>query len=41
MGGNRTKITNLQIVKIMSDDNVIVVKGAVPGHKGCFVIVER
>lgn len=41
MGGNRTKITNLQIVKIMPEDNVIVVKGAVPGHKGCTVIVER
>ncbi|MFT5512581.1 MAG: large subunit ribosomal protein L3 [Bacteroidia bacterium] len=41
MGGNRTKITNLQIVKVLPEDNVIVVKGAVPGHKGCFVIVER
>ncbi len=41
MGGNRTKITNLQIVKVMPEDNVLVVKGAVPGHKGCFVIVER
>ncbi len=41
MGGDRTKVTNLQIVKIMPEDNVLVVKGAVPGHKGCFVIVER
>ncbi|MBO6518251.1 MAG: 50S ribosomal protein L3 [Bacteroidia bacterium] len=41
MGGDRTKITNLQIVKVMPEDNVLVVKGAVPGHKGCFVIVER
>jgi len=41
MGGNRTKITNLQIVKVMPGDNVLVVKGAVPGNKGCFVIVER
>lgn len=41
MGGDRTKITNLQIVKVMPEDNVLVIKGAVPGHKGCFVIVER
>jgi len=41
MGGNRTKVTNLQIIKVMPEDNVLVVKGAVPGHKGCFVIVER
>jgi len=41
MGGERTKITNLQVLKVMPEDNVIVVKGAVPGHKGCFVIVER
>ena len=41
MGGNRTKITNLQIVRVLAEDNVLVIKGAVPGHKGCFVIVER
>lgn len=41
MGGDRVKMTNLQVVKVMPEDNVIVVKGAVPGHKGCFVIVER
>jgi large subunit ribosomal protein L3 len=41
MGGDRTKITNLQVLKVMPEDNVLVVKGAVPGHKGCFVIVER
>jgi large subunit ribosomal protein L3 len=41
MGGNRTKIVNLEVVRVMAEDNVIVVKGAVPGHKGCFVIVER
>ncbi len=41
MGGNRTKMTNLQVLKVIPEDNVLVVKGAVPGHKGCFVIVER
>lgn len=41
MGGSRVKVTNLQVLKVLPEDNVLVVKGAVPGHKGCFVIVER
>lgn len=41
MGGGRVKVTNLQVLKVLPEDNVLVVKGAVPGHKGCFVIVER
>ena len=40
-GVTEAKITNLQIVKVMPEDNVLVVKGAVPGHKGSFVIVEK
>jgi len=41
MGGNRTKMINLQIVKILPEKNLIVVKGSVPGPKGSYVIVER
>lgn len=41
MGGSRVKVTNLEVVKIMKEDNLIVVKGAVPGHKGSFVILEK
>jgi large subunit ribosomal protein L3 len=41
MGGKRTKLINLQIVKILPEENIIVVKGAVPGPKGSYVIVER
>ncbi|MCB9263062.1 MAG: 50S ribosomal protein L3 [Flavobacteriales bacterium] len=40
-GNKRTKMVNLQILKVMPEDNAIVLKGAVPGHKGCYVIVER
>lgn len=40
-GGDRVKITNLEVVKIMKEDNLIVLKGAVPGHKGSFVILEK
>ena len=41
MGGNRVKVINLQILKIVSEKNLIIVKGAVPGSKGSYVIVER
>ena len=41
MGGKRVKSINLQIVKIMPEDNVLVLKGSIPGHKGAYVIVEK
>lgn len=40
-GGQRIKMINLQIVKIVKEENLIVVKGSVPGAKGSYIIVER
>ena len=40
-GGNRVKITNLQVMKIIPEKNVVVVKGAVPGPNNSLVILER
>ncbi len=40
-GGSRVKMENLQVVKIYSDKNLIVVKGSVPGAKGSFVVIEK
>lgn len=40
-GGNRVKVTNLEILKIFPEKNAVLVKGAVPGHKGGFVIIEK
>jgi len=40
-GGNRVKTKNLQIVKILEDKNLLMIKGAVPGSKGSMVIVEN
>ncbi len=37
MGNKRTKTQNLEVVKIIADQNLILVKGSVPGHKGGFV----
>ena len=40
-GGNRVKTRNLKILKIIPEKNLILIKGAVPGHKGSFVILEK
>lgn len=40
-GGKRVKMKNLEIVKIFPEENLLVIKGAIPGHKGSFVIVEK
>lgn len=41
MGGEKKKIQNLEVVKIIPEKNIILVKGAVPGHKGSYVIIEK
>ena len=40
MGDSRVKVRNLQVVKVLPESNLIVVKGSVPGAKGSYVIVE-
>lgn len=40
-GGKRIKTTNLKVVKILSDKNLILIKGAIPGPKGGYVIIEK
>lgn len=41
MGGDRVKVSNLRVLKMIPEKNLIVVKGAVPGHKGSLVILEK
>jgi len=41
MGGERVKVQNLKVVKIIPEKNLIVVSGSVPGHKGAYVILEK
>ena len=40
MGNERVKVDNLQVLKLIPESNLIVVKGSVPGAKGSYVIVE-
>ena len=40
MGNARVKVFNLEVIKVMPENNLIVVKGSVPGAKGSYVIME-
>ncbi len=40
-GGNRVKMINLQIMKLIPEKNLVVVKGSVPGPNGSYLILER
>jgi large subunit ribosomal protein L3 len=40
-GGENSKKQNLEVIKIMAEKNVILVKGAVPGPNGGYVIVYK
>lgn len=41
MGGKRVKVLNLRVMKIMEEQNLILVSGAVPGAKNSVVILEK
>ena len=41
MGGDRITQQNLQVVKVYSEKNLIVVKGSIPGAKGSFVLIQK
>ena len=40
-GNRRVKTTNLVVVKVMPEKNIMLIKGAIPGHKGATVIIEK
>jgi large subunit ribosomal protein L3 len=41
MGTDRVKIQNLKVVKVYPEQNILLIKGAIPGHNGSFVIIEK
>lgn len=40
-GSDRVKVGNLQVLKVLAEKNVLIVKGSIPGPKGSYVIVEK
>ncbi len=41
MGGDKIKVQNLRVLKVVADKNLLVVKGCVPGHKNSYVIIQK
>ena len=41
MGNSRVTIENLEVLKVLPDEGILVVKGAVPGHKGSTVVIRK
>jgi len=41
MGNVQQKVRHLKVLKVFPDQNIILIKGAVPGHKGAYVIIEK
>ena len=41
MGGAKTKILNLRVMKIIPENNILLLKGSVPGSNGSYLIIEK
>ena len=41
MGGEQVTVQNLRVLKIVPEKNLLVLKGAVPGHKNAYVTIEK
>ncbi len=41
MGGARVKVQNLRVLRILPEQNVLVVSGSIPGAKNSFIVVEK
>ena len=40
MGNERVKVFNLEVLKVIPENNLLVIKGSVPGAKGSYLILE-
>lgn len=40
MGNVQVKVQNLQVMKIVPENNLLLVKGSVPGSNGSYIIIE-
>jgi len=41
MGNVRVKVQNLRVLKVDADNSLLVIKGAIPGHNGSYVVIEK
>ncbi len=41
MGNERVTVQNLQVLKVIADHNLLLIKGSVPGSKGSILLIEK
>jgi large subunit ribosomal protein L3 len=41
MGGDNVKLQDLKVIKVLAENNLLLVKGSVPGCKGSYLIIEK
>ncbi len=41
MGGEKVKVMNLKVLKVVPEKNLLVLKGCVPGHKNSYLTIEK
>jgi len=41
MGNKKVKVTNLKVLKVVEDKNLLVVKGCVPGHRNTYLTIQK
>ena len=41
MGGEKVKVMNLRVLKVVPEKNLLVLKGCVPGHKNSYITIEK
>ncbi len=40
-GGDKVKVLNLKVLKVIPESNLILVKGSIPGAKGSYLTIEK
>ena len=40
-GGENVTVQNLRVLKVVAEKNLLVIKGAIPGHKNSYVIIQK
>tara|TARA_B100001750_G_C15445715_1_gene566084 strand:- start:115 stop:759 length:645 start_codon:yes stop_codon:yes gene_type:complete len=41
MGNNKVKMSNLKVVKVLVENNILLIKGSVPGHNNTYLKIEK
>ena len=41
MGNQRVTVQNLQVLKVIAEHNIMMIKGSIPGSKGSIVLIEK